>query len=647
MDFGADLQNPRFFYRFPFPSDLRLTAQGTPDLRGFPNVQQVAVVEGLRQTAGLHQGINAMPVGYFSFTAEIAPHAEEDVIPASPDAPLLLLDVDPDSAERGKLFPLVAYTPGLDDYVPENFLSLAPRPGIILRPGTTYAFVVRRQLRDAAGTLLGVPLAMEQLKASTAPSGALGAPALTLYAPLWDALATAGVPRADVAAATVFTTGDVVADLARITNGLLARHTVTLDNLALHPVMGTRDEGFCSLTGTVTQPQFQQGTQPFDSQGLFEFDAQGLPIQQGTMTVPVFLTLPRRPMPEGGFPLVLYLHGSGGTSDEAINAGPTLVVGGPSQDGTGPAFTVAQYGKGTVCAAMPVNPERLPGASDFEYLNLNNPSALRDTFRQGVTEQRLLLAALRQLRIPAAALASCSGISLPPGQTEYRFSDEKLILMGQSMGAWYTNMISSVEPRVEVAVPTGAGGYLTYFVLRTQAMANVAGGLQLLLSTLQPLTFMHPALNLLDLGCEAADPLVHLPRISRRPLPGHAPRSIYQPVGLGDRFFDKVVFDAMALSYGNQQAGVEVWPSMQPALALQDDHGLATYPIQHNRQSEGGVPYTGVVVQYEGDGIANAHAIYRQLPAVKSQIGCFLDTFLRTGTAVVVAPQTPGDPCTP
>ena len=32
----------------------------------------------------------------------------------------------------------------------------------------------------------------------------------------------------------------------------------------------------------------------------------------------------------------------------------------------------------------------------------------------------------------------------------------------------------------------------------------------------------------------------------------------------------KVVFDAMALSYGNEQAGTEVWPSMQQALALGD-----------------------------------------------------------------------------
>ena len=32
---------------------------------------------------------------------------------------------------------------------------------------------------------------------------------------------------------------------------------------------------------------------------------------------------------------------------------------------------------------MPLNPERLPGATPTAYLNVNNLAALRDTFRQG------------------------------------------------------------------------------------------------------------------------------------------------------------------------------------------------------------------------------------------------------------------------
>ena len=48
-----------------------------------------------------------------------------------------------------------------------------------------------------------------------------------------------------------------------------------------------------------------------------------------------------------------------------------------------------------------------------------------------------------------------------------------------------------------------------------------------------------------------------------------------------------------------------------------------------------GTAYTGVVVQYLSDGIEGSHSIYRQLPEVKHQYGCFLSSFLTTGVAVL------------
>jgi hypothetical protein len=53
-----------------------------------------------------------------------------------------------------------------------------------------------------------------------------------------------------------------------------------------------------------------------------------------------------------------------------------------------------------------------------------------------------------------------------------------------------------------------------------------------------------------------------------------------------------------------------------------------------------------VVVQYEGDGIYDPHAIYGQLDAVKHQYGCFLETAL-AGQALVPAPAALGSPCVP
>ncbi len=106
-----------------------------------------------------------------------------------------------------------------------------------------------------------------------------------------------------------------------------------------------------------------------------------------------------------------------------------------------------------------------------------------------------------------------------------------------------------------------------------------------------------------------------------------------------------MIYDAVALAYGHQQAGEEVWPAMQEALALSNLDGIVSYPVAGNLTSAGGDSYTGVVVQYEGDGIRDPHVIFVQLDEVKYQYGCFLESFLERGVATVPAPAELGTPC--
>ena len=116
-------------------------------------------------------------------------------------------------------------------------------------------------------------------------------------------------------------------------------------------------------------------------------------------------------------------------------------------------------------------------------------------------------------------------------------------------------------------------------------------------------------------------------------------------MGQGDSYFPQETYDAMALAYGHKEAGEVVWPTMQDALKLEGRDGLTPYPVGNELTSEAGGKYTGVVVQYKGDGVYDPHAIYSQLDAVKYQYGCFFSTFLKTGTATVPAPAALGTPC--
>jgi hypothetical protein len=163
--------------------------------------------------------------------------------------------------------------------------------------------------------------------------------------------------------------------------------------------------------------------------------------------------------------------------------------------------------------------------------------------------------------------------------------------------------------------------------------------LTLLLGTQAKLTHLHPVLAIGAGALEPADPIVYMPRVARRPLDGHPARPIYEPVGQGDSYFPTTIYDAVALAYGHEEAGDVVWPEMQDALALDGKDGIITLPATNNLTSDAGAAYTGVVEQFVADGDYDPHAIYSHRDDVKRQYACFMDTFVRTGKATVVAPE--------
>lgn len=638
FDFGADLATPEHFFDAPYPSDLRLR-NGAPDVRGYPMAELVKrTMEPVRTIAGERKGFPTLAVAYFRFDRPIASHDIANVIPAAITSPIVLVDIDP-GPTHGELTPLVATVPPPDDYVPDHLLAVAPRQGFILRPKRKYAVVVFRDYNDAAGKPLAQPKALKDVLA-----GGGSAEAKALHAPLIATLGENKVDLGRVAAATVFTTGDVVDDTFQLSERVKRKYSVSVEGIKVDPDDGAAHPGYCELVATVSLPQFQRGTPPFNTDGFFELDESGIPKEQRREVSPLTIAIPKGTVPDKGLPLVIYFHGSGGVGREVVDASAITAKGqedGPK--GEGPASFLAPHGIAAAGMSLPFSTDRFPNASEQEYLNFSNPAAMRDTFRQGVLEQRMLLEALRTLRIPKTALGACTGVTVT-GE-DFGFDEKSLFAMGQSMGGMYTNFLSSVEPRIRAAVPTGAGGFWTNFILETSLIPNVRRGIGLLVGTRELLTFLHPSLSLIETAWEPIDPIVYAGRVARRPLPNHPQRHIYEPVGKGDRYFPTTTYDAMALSYGHRQAGQITWDTMQPALALQKLDGILPYPVSQNLTSETNQPYTGVIVQYEGDGIGDPHGIYRQLDAVKYQYGCFLSTLLTRGTPTVPAPQPLGTPC--
>ena len=617
FELGGDKSTRKTFFDFPFPSDLRVSGDGTPDLEGYP-VRDTKLFTDLVALASETPGFPVMPVAYFRFDGPITDVQDDVGVWTSLADPVLLMDIDPGSPDRGSLTPVVARTLVADNDLPGNILAVAPRPGFVLAPRRTYGVVVKKSFGAADGSELLAADGLAELMDGR-PEVAAG-----VYAPLFDALESEGVNLGELSVATVFTTGDVVEELYAITEGVRARRSVVLENVAAYNSNGS---SFCEVHATVRMPQYQKGTPPYNQDGLFVFDEAGIPIEQDEVAIPVVIAVPREPMPDAGYPLTMYFHGSGGYSREMITSTPSIVL--------------ANHGIATAGAALPANPERVPGATEQEYLNFNNLAAFRDTFRQGVIEQRLLLDALLDLRLSPSVFANCSGPSLPNGTSHYFFDADHIMAQGQSMGGMYTNLVSAVEPRIRASVPTGAGGFWNYFILETSL---IPGGRSLLATMLRSpedeLAFLHPAMHLLGSAWEPAEPMVYMPRIAWRPLPGHQPRHIYEPVAPYDEYFPQSVYDAVILAYRHPLAGQVVWSSTLDALSLLEFQATESYPVHQNLTSVDGQPYTGIAVQYSG-----GHFIFAQLDAVKHQYGCFLETVVTAGAPTVPEPSAMGAPC--
>lgn len=644
FDLESDLGVPERFYDFPFPSDLRQRSDGTPNLDGFPFPPTNRIIPPILEVARERRGAPITAVSNFRFSGALGVRRVGDVMAPHREAPVLLVDIDEDSPERGRLFPVVASTPAADAYVPQHLLTVAARAGVTVAPNRTYAFVVQRSLGDANGEPLGVPLSIVELSRGQAPAAARGEAAREMLQPLWTTLDRIGVPRRNVAAANVFTTSDVVADLAALSTAVVERFPVELRDVHLRQGEGVYPR-FCEINATVRMPQFQTGTPPFNTLGRFVYASDGFPVIQTEQDVPVVITLPRQVMPSDGFPLVLYAHGSGGLARQVVDRGATKDPGGRPQPGEGPAHVLAAHGFASVGVASPLNPERLPGADARVYLNFRNLAAYPDTFRQGLIEIRLLLAALERLRLDVNPLAECMGLQTPPGESAVRLRSQPLYIMGQSLGAQYVTLLAAVEPRVRAVVPTGSGGLLSRVILAVSGEDRPTTLVNSLLGTAAQLTYLHPGLQLVQLGFESVEPIVFAPRIAVDPLPGQPVRSIYQPVGLDDPGFPNQIYDAMALAYGTQQAGEVLWPGLQAALATLGSDGILPYPVEGNGTAVDGRAYTGVVAQYAADGILDAHHIAAQLDAVKYQYGCFLKSMEGGGVGRVPAPASLSESC--
>ncbi|HCH65278.1 MAG TPA: hypothetical protein DFR83_20905, partial [Deltaproteobacteria bacterium] len=509
-------------------------------------------------------------------------------------SPVFLVDVDPFSPTRGQRVPLAwDYQDTETRWQPSHLLSLAPSWGRPLQAGTQYALVFHR-------SLVAPP---DGFHAVWEP----GHPDHALYEPLHELLFEWRMSTEEVGYAVVFTTQDAPADLARIVH----RQRTGLDQPIFPEVVERwhKGNGYSAYAGWTRVPWWQHGEPPYINHGgHFLFTQDDAPILSHLDPVVLGLSVPDGTMPENGWPVVVFVHGTG--------SGWWTFADGTTNDVAGP---LAAAGMAVASISLPFHGERSVGGSEaLMSFNVLNPTAGRTNLRQAAAEA-VWLTDLFLDRAQATTTVS--------GQ-EIRFDPTRVAYMGHSHGAVMGSIaLGYFDPRLRGVVLSGAGGGLSLSVVGRDAgdidiqglLEDVAG-----FAPGETLDTFHPIVGLMQLLSEASDPLSYArhwfrdePRWSRG-----GPTSVLMFEGDEDLYTPPDAIEALAAA-----AGVPILDEVvrtTGALALPST-ATDTTPTEANTNAWDGSAVSSGLMQFEGAG----HFVIFQDPAAQQAYVHFLETAMK------------------
>ncbi|MCP4806958.1 MAG: hypothetical protein GY913_18175 [Proteobacteria bacterium] len=554
------------FWDAPFPSELRRTPEGGLDLTGFPErenqplvEQYAAIMETELDGAGTTSPISFRFEGPLDL--ELLPSPMGTIYPSSA---LFLIDIDPDSPEFGRRIPVEwDFQEDETTFQSSNLLTLAPLPGIPLRPSTTYA--------------AGVTTKVAAQHPDFAEVFSSADPDFEQHELLGAALFEQGVGTDEVAIATVFTTQDPVDELAVIATWIqdeLGHAALDQDLQLVYAATA-----FTRYEGTVSVPVWQHGSRPYASEGGAFVVQDGEPEIYVWERVRFSLTVPTTEMPSDGWPVVLYAHGTyGDWTSCCYDYSKTSAAGRAAEAG------LAMFG-----ISQPLHGDRMTASTNQQLHNFNyfNPDAARSVFRQGALDSVYL----------AHVLANSQHVF----DGVIRTDPDRTLYMGHSQGG-ITGAIALpfLGNDIQGAVLSGAGGGLSLAMVHREE-----GGIdieELITDALgfagdEELDALHPVAGLVQSFAEVTDSANYAPYwFSRRAWFTGPPVPVLMFEGLQDIHTPPITTEALAAA-----AGV---PVIEPAVSVNDANnvtgiGTVEAPFYQNVSTRMDQTTTAGLAQYE------------------------------------------------
>ncbi|MCA9558124.1 MAG: hypothetical protein H6704_21690 [Myxococcales bacterium] len=594
--------------QIPFPSDLYRTQTGKLDLRGFPHPVQVGIQRTVT-TAIENQldGFGTSATMYLAFGSTIDPRALPDGPAASlaDDASLFVVDVDPDSPERGRKWPINWRVQATEtSFLPANSLAVRLVEGVALRPRTIYALVLTTAAAEPS------PLFRQTIE-DARPDGPLGR-AHDVHAPLRAWLAD---HKVEVATASVFTTQDPVSELFQARDFI---HTLPKPQAEDVVTAGIKQSLFELIEGWYRAPRFQKGDPPYavariPDEGAIEFDADGNPIVQGEERLRFALSVPLGPPPAEGWPVVLYGHGTGGNYTSFFRADVAAVL---SRVGIA-VISMDQIHHGPR-DPRPDGCDAKTGAArdtcvQLAFFNFLVPAAGRDNVRQSALDLVSLMRLAQTLDFDEGLSVQGQRIKLNPNQIMY---------MGHSQGGLNGPLFMAIEPQVKAGMLSAAGACIPISIEQKTEPVDIN---QLVRAAVRvgdndSLDRWHPVLSLLQTYIEVSDGANYAGFWFDEPPEGYAPKSVFMTAGLEDEYTPPDAIFALAAA-GRVPVVQTVLVPIE-ALTLLGIESDDIPPFAGN--VAGGAAAAGLA-QYAGEG----HFIIQNVPSAKQRYRKFFESVVK------------------
>lgn len=636
------------FFRLPFPNDIRRTPEGI-DLSGFPHQNTAAIAGPIMDAAvaalqdGGPDGFSQNPVVVFRFSRTFD---LESVRSGDGDsAPVIdLIDITPGSEDFGRSQTRAwRLNTGRTSFVCRSFATVRTSWTRPLRPGHTYVAWITREVRDENGTQAVQDADFAAMLAPDPPGDARLRGAWNQYAPLRAYLETQGRDGSDLAAAAVFTTMSTNPVFAGLRDAVADGHEA--EWIEAEPCSSSspgpcgRDcagaaEGYTEWHARVRLPIWQEGQRPYlnpGDGGAVRLDGDGRAVAQDTEEVCAVLTIPDGDPPAGGWPLLLYAHGTGGDAQSHLRDGtaarvasiavdaPNLPPGTegefePANSSAAAASEASASDEGSEQAAKSDTTVRIAtlgfdgvqhttrrGGSDLSaeslFFNPLNPAAGRGNVEQGVGDLMALLHLVRESADNAPAA----------------FDPSRVLFLGHSQGATVGAPFLATVDGVAGAVLSGAGGSFTTSLLTKTAPVDLAAATRFVLRD-EAHGDHHPLLALLQTWIDPVDPLNIARFLTRDRAEALDPIPLFMTFGLDDTYTPPPTQEALAAAAFLPL----VLPSATTPAALAPVDG----PVQDNVRV-GGLRVTAGVKTYQPDGY-DGHFVAFRHPDARAEVARFL-----------------------